>query len=269
MQQIADYRVLQPLGAGNGGQVFICEASPRLRGAQPQVAVKLIEQPAGEPELHKVAEELQRFVAAADPYLVGLHDVGLSNGRLYIAMEHCPHGSLAGAHGRLDHHTVARAVSHAARGVHALHEAGIAHRNIKPSNILLGAQSGKLSEPGLTHLITPGQTVTGVGHAGAIEFMEPGVVRGERAARASDIWSLGAVLHEALTGMSVYGALPGGSLLAALRHVLSNAATVSPQVPEPWQAIVQRCVAADRADRYSTARELADEIDRVEGLVGA
>jgi eukaryotic-like serine/threonine-protein kinase len=269
MKKIADYETIQELGGGNGGHVYVCSTPARLGNLGNQVAVKLIDQPIGEHELQVVAEELQRYVATDDPHLLMLHDVGLWNNRLYIAMEYCPLGSLDGAFGRIDAHAAARAVSDAARAVHALHGAGIAHRNVKPSNILLQPDGGKLSDPGLLHLISPGQTVTGVGAAGAIEFMEPGVVRGERAARASDIWSLGASLHEALTGTSVYGALPDGSLLAALRHVLSNAATVNASVPEQWQDVIRRCVAPDRADRYPTALELAEDIDRVQGLVGA
>lgn len=269
MRQIADYPVQSELGGGNGGQVFVCAPPARVPGAPAQVAVKLIDQPIGEAELAAVAEELQRYAALGSPHLLDLYDVGRWNARLYIAAEYCPMGSLQGAPGRLDERTVARAVASAARGVHALHEAGVAHRNVKPSNILLHADGGKLDEPGLLHLVSPGQTVTGVGAAGAIEFMEPGVVRGERASRASDIWSLGASLHEALTGESVYGMLPSGGLLAMLRHVLGNAATVHPDVPEPWRDVIARCVAPDRADRYATAREVADEIDRVEGLVNA
>lgn len=269
MRQIADYQVTSELGGGNGGQVFVCTPPGRLPGAPAQVAVKLVDQPIGSQELAAVAEELQRYAALGDPHLLELYDVGRWSSRLYVAAEYCPLGSLENAAGRLDQQTIARAVAAAARGVHALHEAGIAHRNVKPSNILLRPDSGKLDEPGLLHLISPGQTVTGVGAGGAIEFMEPGVVRGERAGRASDIWSLGATLHQALTGHSVYGMLPSDGLLAMLRHVLSNAATVSPQVPEPWRDVIRRCVAPDRADRYATAQDVADEIDRVEGLVSA
>lgn len=269
MRQIADYQVTSELGGGHGGQVYVCAPAARVPGAPGQVAVKLLDQPIGETELAAVAEELQRYTALGDPHLLDLFDVGRWNHRLYIAGEYCPMGSLQAAAGRLDERTVARAVAAAARGVHALHDAGTAHRNIKPSNILLQPDSGKLSEPGVLHLVSPGQTVTGAGAAGAIEFMEPGVVRGERASRASDIWSLGASLHEALSGKSVYGMLPSGGLLAMLRHVLSNAASVHTDVGEPWRAVIERCVASDRADRYATAMELADEIDRVEGLVSA
>lgn len=269
MQEIADYRVVHPLGGGNGGQVYVCTAPGRLPHAAAQVAVKVIEQLVSEAVLHQVAEELRHYVAAGADHLVVLHDVGLWNSRLYLAMEYCPLGSLEGAHDLPDERIIARAVSDAARGVHTLHEAGIAHRGVKPSNVLLRDGGGKLADPSLLHLLSPGQTVTGVGAASAIGFMEPGVVRGERAVRASDIWSLGAVLHAALTGQSVYGSLPSGSLLGALRHVLSHAAAVSGDVPQRWQDVIQRCVATDRADRYATALELADEIDRVDGLVGA
>ncbi|MEX0657887.1 MAG: protein kinase [Egibacteraceae bacterium] len=269
MRQIADYQVTSELGSGQGGQTFLCAPPARVPGAPAQVAVTLLDQPVGSGELAAVAEELQRYAALGHPHLLDLYDVGRWNHRLYMAEEYCPLGSLEDAAGRLDERTVARAVAAAARGAHALHDAGTAHRNIKPSSILLQPDGGKLSEPGVLHLVSPGQTVTGSRAAAAIEFMEPGVVRGERASRASDIWSLGASLHEALIGKSVYGMLPSGGLLALLRHVLGNAAGVHPDVGDPWRAVIERCVTLDRGDRYATALELADEIDRVEGLVSA
>ena len=94
----------------------------------------------------------------------------------------------------------------AALAAHALHERGIAHRDIKPANILLAEDGGRLSDLGLSQLLTPGIVVTGLGQIG-LEFTDPQIMLGAAASRASDIWSLGACLHYAMTGAGVYGDL--------------------------------------------------------------
>ena len=94
--------------------------------------------------------------------------------------------------------------------------------------------------------------------------MEPDVIWGGKAARASDIWSLGLTLHRAVVGDGVYGVIPEQNVLDAFRHVLHTPPQLSPELGE-LQPIVQRTVAPDRADRYPTALELAEELERVGG----
>lgn len=268
MKQIADLMVQQPLGAGSGAQTWLCTPSERLRLTAAEVAVKVLEQPAGEHELRRAAEALQRYVTASSPHLVPVYEVGLWNDRLYLVKEFCSFGSLADMSSPGEG-KAARAVADAARGAHALHEIGVAHRNIKPSNILLGPDGGKLDDIGLLDVLSPGQTVTGVGGAGAVEFIEPGVLRGEEAARASDIWSLGASLHLALCGSSVYGDLPQQGGLSVLRHLLSTLPHLSAALPPAFADIVRLCIAPDREDRYRTAADVADAIDALQGAVGS
>jgi eukaryotic-like serine/threonine-protein kinase len=269
MRQIADYPAVRQLGTGSGGQTWLCTASPRLDITAAQVAVKILEQPVGEQQLQLVADELAVYAAVTSPYLVTAYDVGLWNGHVYIAKEYCPLGSLAEVSAVAGRAAV-QAVAGAARGVHALHEVGIAHRSIKPSNIMRSTESGKADDLGMLHLLSPGQTVTGAGVAGAIEFMAPGLLRGEQPSRASDIWSLGATLHHMLSGDSLYGGAPSDGGLSSLRHVLATTPQLSVAVPRVWTDIVRRCLAPDPADRYPTAQALAEAIgDQVDKPVGA
>ncbi len=137
----------------------------------------------------------------------------------------------------------------------------MAHRDIKPANVMLTEDGGKLSDLGLAQVLNPGQTVTGFGPIGAIEYMEPGVVRGDPASRASDIWALGATLHKALAGVSVFGEIPTDDVLSALRHVLNTEPVVSGSLDDGPRRVIAACLAQAPEDRPGTAMELAEQLE--------
>ena len=269
MNRVADYQTSRQIGTGSHGQVWVAQPPQRIGVNASQVAVKVFDRPVSRPELDLVAEEMRLFVSLGHPHLLTYYDVGLAGNRLYMAMELAERGSLADATHPMDPSEKARAVAAAARGVHAMHEAGLAHREIKPANIMLTDGGVELGDPGVSHVFAPGQTVTGVASVGTVEFMEPSVVRGERVARASDIWSLGVTLHWALSGTSVYGKLPDGNMLTILKHVVGGQPKPSADIRAERLDIIHRCLEANRADRYATALELAEAIERTEQLVAA
>ena len=148
------------------------------------------------------------FASAQSPYLVTLLDAGREGSTFFYAMEYCPLGSLESPERPLERRETLIAVAQAARGAHALHEAGLVHRSIKPANVLLVENGARLADLGLVHALAPTQTVTGLGSIGAVEYVEPDLLTGHPASRASDIWSLGVTLHRALTGAGLYGEMP-------------------------------------------------------------
>ncbi len=261
MSRIADYELGESLGRGNHGRYYKAAPPARLGIDDAVVAVKVLDQHAGDDEFRRFANELKIFASVRSPHLVRIYDAGHQDGILFYALEYFPLGSLAQPAAELSEADVLRAVAGAARGAHALHEVGVAHRDIKPANVMVTPEGGKLSDLGLAQVLNPGQTVTGFGPIGAIEFMEPGVVRGEPASRASDIWALGATLHKAMTGKSVFGAIPTDDVLKALRHVLGAVPTVADELDEGARHLVQRCVAAAPEDRPATAMELAEALE--------
>lgn len=267
MKRIADYEFVRELGAGNHGRYFQARTPKRLGVADELCAVKVLGAQASGDAFKRMVNELKLFASAKSPYLARLLDAGHEDGTLYYASAYYPAGSLAEGTG-LDSAQTVRAVADAALGAHALHELGVAHRDIKPGNILLtGADEGPtavLSDLGLAQRLSPGATVTGFGPIGTLAYMEPGVARGLPAGRASDIWSLAATLQFVLTGSDPYPRLPSSNLVDALRHLLTTPPNVS--VADPALArLVRWGLAEDRAERPATAEAYALALREVVG----
>ncbi len=258
---IADYRFTRSLGEGTHGRFYLAEPPARLGLADSAVAVKVLDGPGGDAALAAMTEELRLFASVPCPQLATLLDAGAAGGTCYYAMRYYPLGSLETPSRPLRSDEVIGAVADAARAAHALHEAGVAHRDIKPANVLLDdGGGGRLSDLGLAKVMAPGMTMTGMGSIGSVEFVDPELIRGGRASRASDVWSLGATLHRALTGRSIYGALPESDPLLALRHVLKTPPRVDPALDGEVAAVVSATL-APAGERVATAGEVADRLD--------
>ena len=187
---------------------------------------------------------------------------GSDSGRLWYSMEYHAGGTLADPVRELSTAEKLKAVADAARGAHALHEAGIAHRDIRPANVLLGLDHAVLADLELARFLTPGQTVTSTAPVGDLEYTDPALVRGDRASRASDIWSLGLTLHRALSDTTCYpGLTPEAGTLPAVRRILSGGPEISTRLDPAVAELVRACVAPDPADRPPTALVLAEEIE--------
>ncbi len=261
MQGIADYRFVRPLGEGAHGTFYLAVPPPRLGLTAEHVAVKVLVGSSDEETIRRTTRELRAFASAASPYLVTLYDAGQQDGSFFYAMEFFPLGSLAAPAAPLSRVLVLTAVAQAARAAHALHEAGVVHRSIKPANVLLHADGARLSDLGLAQALAPGQTVTGLGPIGTVEYLEPGILLGQRGSRATDIWSLGITAHRALTGTGVYGELSQNDPLLAVRTVLSTKPVLSPQLDPRDAALIARTLAPEPADRPRDAQVLAEELE--------
>jgi serine/threonine protein kinase len=274
MDGIADYRFVERLGEGNHGTFWLAEPPDRLGLDVERVAVKTLVQRASEQDFNRMANELRVYAAVDSPYLVPVLDAGQQHGRLFYATTYHPDGSLAAPTRPLTEVQVLAAVADAAAGAHALHEAGIAHRDIKPANVLLCPAEvterhgvhARLSDLGLAQILNPGQTVTGIGPVGSIEYLSPEMVAGHAASRASDVWALGATLHRALTGTGIFPQLPSGSLLDALRYLTDNRPVIDPVLGPAVAAVIDRCLDENPGSRFLTAAEMAEAVRAVHGV---
>ena len=258
---IADYRFARMLGAGNHGVFYLAHRPERLHIDAEFVAVKVLSGSNSQDTFRRATRELAAFAAVRSPFLVTLYDAGQQGDDLYYSMEYLPEGSLADATGALRPAQVLIAVADAARAADALHEAGIAHNDIKPGNIMLRDGHAKLSDLGLSQLLTPGLTITGIGSTGSVEYLDPAIIRGEVPGRATDIFALGATLHRALTGTGLYGDLPTNNTMLAMRRVLSHDPQISPNLPAGIRALIASAIDQDPAARPATAGEFAARID--------
>ena len=259
---VADYVVLRQLGEGNHGRYYLARPPARLELAEEFVALKVFGDRVGELAYERGVRELRAFAAVRSPYLVTVYDAVLEDTFAY-AMQYFPLGSLSAPARPLARAEVHRALENAARAAHALHEAGMAHSDIKPANVLLtegqDGIGGRLSDLGLARFLAPGATLTSMGRASSVEYVDPDVIGGARPSRRTEIWALGATVHRALAGTGLYGELPDAQPLLAIRKVLGAQPQVDSTLRPDEAELVRLCLAPDDG-RLPTAEAVADRL---------
>jgi serine/threonine protein kinase len=262
--QIDGFEVLSTLGGGGMGVVYLA----RQVGLDRLVALKLIR-----PEGRGAAELRERFLvegrAAArldHPGIARVYELGESGGQLYAVLEYLPGGSLARRlRGRTLPAREAAALGEAlARAVGVAHHAGIVHRDLKPANILLDAEGRpKVADFGLAKLLDDdGRTRT---HAvlGTPSYMAPEQAwgRSRAAGPATDVYALGALLYEFLTGRPPFRGMTLAETLEMIRlHDVVPPRRLQPDLPRDLEAICLKCLEKDPPRRYSDASALADDL---------
>ena len=256
---VADYEIVRLLGEGNNGRFYLARPPARLGLAEEHVVLKVFGDRVSEQAYERGVRELRAFASVKSPYLVRVFDAVLED-RFAYAMEYLPLGSLASPAKQLDRATVLGVLQDAALAAHELHEAGLAHGDITPANVLLAEDGdrigGRLSDLGLARLLSPGNTLTGMGRASSVEYMDPDLLAGARPSRRTEIWALGATVHRALSGAGLFGDLPDEQPLLAIRKVLASKAQVAEELPEADAALVADCL-ADGDARLATAADVA------------
>ena len=261
------YRLDEPIAAGGVGQVW--RATDLL--LERPVAVKVLR-----PEYSDHPETLERFRkeaknagALSNPHVAQVYDYGPSGpgGSPYLVMEFVDGPSLADLLA-VDPIPPARAldvIAQAAQGLAAAHKAGVIHRDIKPGNILISNEGRvKVTDFGIAH--AAGQVpVTGPGLVmGTTQYMAPERIAGDPGTAASDLYALGIVLHECLTGVPPHDGT-AAEVMAA--HLYLPLPPLPANVPAELDVLVDRLTAKDPARRISDGRELADLAARLRDLI--
>lgn len=203
--------------------------------------------------------EARRVARLRHPSIVSVHDVGIDGEECYIVSEFMDGGSLADrlADGPLDHAAAVRWVGHIADALAFAHQAGVIHRDVKPANILLNHHhDAVLADFGIAQSAT--KTGTFAPSMGTLRYMAPEQLAGKPTAPTADIYSLGIVLHEALTGRTPH---EGDTPPAIHREVIGGRRLpLSPSLPPALAAVCRRAIERDPGRRHQTAAAFAAEL---------
>jgi len=270
---LGKYTIVREVGRGGMGAVFEALDTTLNR----RVALKML---VLQPNASKIDEE--RFLREAKltaqvpthPHIVGVYEAGVLDGNRYIAMEYIDGVSLLEwwKDKSIRMRQQVQVLRDIALGVHHAHQHGVIHRDLKPENILIdGAGQPHITDFGLARELmqSPKDALTGKGMVvGSPHYMAPEAVQGLRVDRRADVYSLGVILYEMFTGKRPFdGGTPEEIMLKALQAQAPSPSSVmrsqmNPILHRSLENVCLKAIAKDPAERYQTAKGLADDLSR-------
>ncbi len=274
--RLGPYEVLEPLGAGGMGEVYRARDTRLDR----TVAVKVLPAHlASSPDLRQRLErEAKALSSLSHPNICGLFDIGQQDGVDFLVMEHLEGETLAQrlSKGPLSTDELLRYSIQIADALDKAHRKGVVHRDLKPGNIMLTKGGAKLLDFGLAKATD--QTLAGAGEVsksptasrpltaegtlmGTFQYMSPEQLEGKEADVRSDIFALGAVLHEMATGKRAFAGTSQASLIGAIMNSEPPPiSTLQPLTPPAFDRVVKACLAKDPEERWQTAHDVVLEL---------
>lgn len=276
--RLGPYEIVAPLGAGGMGEVYRARDTRLDR----HVAIKVIHTDLScTPELKSRFEREARVLSSlCHPHICSLYDVGSENGMEYLVMELLEGETLSQRlrKGPLPVSSVVKLGIEVAEALATAHRVGIIHRDLKPSNIMMTANGAKLMDFGLakpniasaasksgasiaelaTATLSPSSPLSSAGAVvGTIQYMAPEQLEGKEADARSDIFALGSVLYEALSGRRPFEGKTHLSVASAILQTDPPAiSTVSEPGAAPLEYTIRTCMAKDPGDRFQTAQDV-------------
>jgi serine/threonine protein kinase len=259
-KSIGQYQIVEQIGQGGMATIF--------KAHQPSidryVAIKILpNQFAQDPNFVKRFEHEAKAIAALEhPHILPVHDFGTKEGRPYTVMRYVEGGTLADLMGNsLTYERIVQIIGSVARALDYAHQRGVVHRDIKPSNILIDKQGEVLlADFGIAKTIEGvGATqLTGTGSIlGTPAYMAPEQAESAKVDGRTDIYSLGVILYELLTGQPPYQAdTPLAVVLMHLNEPLPLPRSIKPDIPESLEQIVLKAMAKAPNERFQTAGDM-------------
>src|SRR5688572_15802387 len=276
---VSHYRILEKLGAGGMGEVYLAEDMKLGR----KVAIKILsaEYTTNKDRLHRFEQEASAASNLNHPNILTIHEVGTDDGRHYIATEYIDGVTLRrkAAASQLEIPQILDIAVQVASALEEAHAAGIVHRDIKPDNIMVRRNGYvKVLDFGLAKLTetidrspSDGEAATRVlvhTDAGVVmgtsHYMSPEQTRGKPVDARSDIWSLGVVIYELVAGRTPFeGETSTDVIVAITQKEPPPLVRFAPSVPAELEWIVMKALRKDRDERYQTIKELLTDLRRL------
>jgi serine/threonine-protein kinase PpkA len=256
---VPGYKIVHMIGQGGQAQVYLAERDKDgLRVALKVLDSKLRHDPVF---FERFVREYKLIAALENEYVARIYDEGVTGDSAYIAMEFLPSGTLASRiREGLDSRAALRLTAQIARALDAIHAQGIVHRDLKPANILFRADGRPvIVDFGLARDLAASSNLTVAGQQllATPRYMSPEHFLGQPIDARSDLYSLGAIFYEMLTGQKIFDSeTPAGMIEMHVKGPL-------PRLPERltgYQPILDRLLAKQPADRFQSARELFERI---------
>ena len=263
---VGDYELLEEIGRGDMGVVY----RARQMSLNRLVAVKMILSGwlASPTEVDRFRREAQAVARLDHPNIVPIYEVGAHQGRHYFSMKLIEGHNLSQelAYFRENRRTAALMLANAARAVHHAHQRGIIHRDLKPENILLDAEKQPhVTDFGVAKRLGGSSTIAPSGAVvGTASYMSPeqAAAEGRQLSPATDVYSLGAILYEVLTGQPPFRA---ATLLETLRQVVEREPplprSLDPRIDRDLETVCLKCMDKRPQRRYPSAAAVADDLD--------
>lgn len=260
--EIPGYHIVRPLGQGGMATVYLA----RQVALDREVAIKVLgaDRAPSEDLIRRFENEARTIAKLDHPHIVSIYEVGrASSGHLYYTLPYLPNGDLSSRSDRQDQRRVIDILRHLAEALGYAHLHGIVHRDVKPENVLFDKlDRPQLADFGIALARHSDVRVTREGATlGSTGYMSPEQARGLSLDGRSDLYSLGVMAYELLTGdLPFHGP---DALSVALAHVEQPVPRLPP-MRRHWQAFMDRALAKDAAQRFQDANELLAGLDQVE-----
>jgi serine/threonine-protein kinase PpkA len=264
--QIAGYRVVKKLGQGGMATVFMATQESLDR----PVSIKVMERETlqDETSMQRFENEARTIAKLTHPSIVAIYEVGrTADDRMYYTMPYLPNGDLAQRDLGKDEPRIVALLRTLLSALDYAHTRGIVHRDVKRENVLFDSDNRPLlADFGIALSKSDTVRITTAGLAvGSSGYMAPEQARGDAVDGRADLYSVGVLAYELLTGELPYRS--NDALALALMHVQKDIPRLPP-AKRQWQPFIDRAMAKSPDDRFSNAKQMLDEIDRIERRSG-